>query len=531
MRQCLAVLALALGASASNVHKMKAAKRTRTIKNDRARVMKHLRTLYDRAPESHKADLLKELSTTVDYPEIESWYGYPLTLDWIVDVYFDSTLDTAYKVILDSGSSNLAIAVSSCSNCGDAATTLDLTETTPEMCIEVTYGSGSWSGVEIASTYVALSDEVYTDVTLAGITDQDEFFEGGSSYSGILGMAYVGIANSYESSECTSDDTSTTSTQKSVRKPSENSRVVDRGAAELTSSSSTSSGTTVAATPLMYALYENGNIDSNTFAVAMCGDYAEVSIGGVDSSLYSGDISYATTQKTFDEYYGYHLIYTSGVSVSSTAVTVTDINKYGGLVVDTGTTLHYLPTATVDAIETAVKTHYEASASSSLSTDFFEWSSCVESSTLTSFPTVTYTFATSDSDDATTFDVTLEPKHYLLEYDDCYYWGFEASTLGIFGNIGMLGRVMVFDITNTRIGIADGVCSSTDDTSAFAAKSKPKNLKAETASPRSFGVFGTGAAAVVAVAGTVMASAFVVLKKFGRQAAVTPETEALLPAL
>jgi len=281
----------------------------------------------------------------------------------------------------------------------------------------------------------------------------------------------------------------------------------------------------------MYALYENGNIDSNTFAVAMCGDYAEVSIGGVDSSFYSGEISYATTQKTFDEYYGYHLIYTSGVSVSSTAVTVTDINKYGGLVVDTGTTLHYLPTATVTAIESAVKTHYEDESTSSLDTDFFEWSSCVESSSLSSFPTVTYTFATSDSDDATTFDVTLEPKHYLLEYDDCYYWGFESSTLGIFGNIGMLGRVIVFDITNTRIGIADGVCSSTDDASAFAAKVRPKSFRAEAPSPRSFDILGTDVAVVAAVAGTVVASAFVVLKKFRSRTNGTPETEALLPVL
>lgn len=167
--------AIALGASADksadkSIHKMQATKRTRTLKSDRSRVTKHLNTLLARAPESHKAAILKELSTTVDYPEIESWFGYPLTLDWIVDVYFDSTLETPYKVILDSGSSNLAIAIDSCSNCGDAATTFDPTLESPEMCIEVTYGSGSWSGVEVESSYVGFSAAVSTDVAYAGIT-------------------------------------------------------------------------------------------------------------------------------------------------------------------------------------------------------------------------------------------------------------------------------------------------------------------------------------------------------------------------
>ena len=64
-----------------------------------------------------------------------------------------------------------------------------------------------------------------------------------------------------------------------------------------------------AATPLMYALADAGAIDSNVFAVAMCGDDAEVSIGGVDEDFYTGDINYAETQMTFGEYYGYYLVY------------------------------------------------------------------------------------------------------------------------------------------------------------------------------------------------------------------------------
>jgi len=77
------------------------------------------------------------------------------------------------------------------------------TPTTPHThtclrCIEVTYGSGEWSGVEVSESYVSLGSGLGTNANYAGITYQKEFFEGGSSYVGILGMAYEGIANSYK---------------------------------------------------------------------------------------------------------------------------------------------------------------------------------------------------------------------------------------------------------------------------------------------------------------------------------------------
>jgi len=490
--------------------------------------VKHLNTLLSRAPEVHKADILKELDTDVDYPEIKSWFAYPLTLDWVVDIYFDSSLDTAYKVILDSGSSNLAIATEDCTNCGDASTTLSLTLADPEMCIEVEYGSGSWSGEEVSSTFVGLSSDVSTDVTLAAITDQDDFFEGGASYSGILGMAYEGIANDYYSSLC---DSSSSSSSSSRSGESANARA-PRLATAAKGASSTSTDTDDAV-PLMYALASDSVIDTNAFAVAMCGDYAKVSIGGVDSGMYSGTINYATTQMTFGEYYGYYLIYTTGVRVSDTAVTVTDINKYGGLVVDTGTTLHYLPSATVTAIETAVK-----SAVSTLDDDFFEWEDCVDSDTLSDFPDITYTFAESDDDDATTFEVKLTAAHYLLEYDSCYYWGFEESTLGIFGNIGMKDKVMVFDITNNQIGIGAGDCSADDDADDDATETqrlfnRKTGMFSEIASQmskRSNGEVAFGLLSVMAVVGTVMASVFVVAKKISSRN-MSEESQSLLPPL
>lgn len=266
------------------------------------------------------------------------------------------------------------------------------------------------------------------------------------------------------------------------------------------------------AVPLLYSLYADGVVAGASFAVAMCDDDdATVSVGGLDSSLVSGDMSYAETQMTFGEYYGYFLIYTSGVSVGSTSVTVANVNLYGGLVVDTGTTLHYLPTATVKAIETAVTS--AVGDSSVTSTSFYNWEACVTSTEMESFPDVTYTFAVSSDSDADTFDVVLKPKHYLLKYSSCYYWGFEESSLGIFGNIGMKNKVVDFDITNNQIGFGNGVCAAA--TSAKAARTPSQMLGAVAAqvSQRSSSELLTGVLSAVAVAGTVLASAFVVLNK------------------
>jgi hypothetical protein len=507
MRLNLLLLSLALGAEAAP-HLLKADKRSRSLKDDKARVSKHLHTLLKKAPDMHKEGLQKEIErfATSSTSDIDSWYGYPMTLDWIVDVYFDSSQDTGYKVILDSGSSNLAVAIESCTNCGKASTTLDLT-TDDDMCIEVTYGSGEWSGVEVESTYVGLSSEVSTDTTLAGITYQDDFFSGGSSYCGILGMAYEGIAEGYSSSSCSSSKGSKTVQQKS-------------GHRDLLADSED-------ATPLMYALTTAGSIPSNTFAVAMCDDDADVSLGGVESSMYTGDIDYATTQKTFGEYYGYYLIYTSGITVGTTSVDVENINLYGGLVVDTGTTLHYVPSATATAIEKEVK----STVGSAASTSFFSWESCVTSDELSDFPTITYTFAESDETDATTFDVSLSPKQYLLSYDECYYWGFESSSLGIYGNIGMKDKVVVFDIENTQIGFGTGVCTDT----LMSEYKSPKQLLGEVVAEvqkRSSSDLALGLLSAMAVVGTVLAAAFVVINKVVKKTNnLVEEQETLLPPL
>ena len=108
----------------------------------------------------------------------------------VVDVAFQNgtTGDmVSYPVIVDTGSSNLAVAVESCTNCESGATNLELgwygeSDDDGELCIDVTYGSGSWDGMmtdKVKVGFVDDSTQLVDSVYLAGITSQDGFFCGG----------------------------------------------------------------------------------------------------------------------------------------------------------------------------------------------------------------------------------------------------------------------------------------------------------------------------------------------------------------
>merc|ERR1712146_197434 len=76
-------------------------------------------------------------------------------------------------------------------------------------------------------------------------------------------------------------------------------------------------------------------------------------------------------------------------------------NEIGGVLVDSGTTLIYLPSTVSQAIETEIDKSVP-----DLKTTFFEWSTCVTESELDSFPDLT--IALND------YNLKLKPKQYLL---------------------------------------------------------------------------------------------------------------------
>lgn len=212
----------------------------------------------------------------------------------------------------------------------------------------------------------------------------------------------------------------------------------------------------IASIPLLDSMRHDGKIASNVFTFNNCGKDASVTFGGVDTSLASGDINYAPVTKTFGKYYGYWMAEGMDVKIDGESVVseASELNTYGGVIIDTGTTLNYLPTAVVSGLKKVLEEK-----DSSLSTSFFEWESCVSKEVVKDLPDLSYYFAGSNG----TFPVTLSASEYLLAYDDCYYWGFESSDLTIFGNIGMMNKLVIFDKENTRIGFATSDCDSTEE--------------------------------------------------------------------
>jgi len=97
-------------------------------------------------------------------------------------------------VIIDTGSSNLAIASSQCTNCGVSPEYTGSLDTTKPL-ISVTYGAGSWNGSE-ATDSIAFGGIAAVKASFVGITSQDNFFSSTmcAGSEGILGLAYGSLA-------------------------------------------------------------------------------------------------------------------------------------------------------------------------------------------------------------------------------------------------------------------------------------------------------------------------------------------------
>lgn len=95
-----------------------------------------------------------------------------------------------YFVIIDSGSSNIAVATAECSSCG--VYPLYNGPLTDIPC-EVEYGIGGFNGSMIASLNFTIGGLPVT-MPAMGITSQVEFFSCGNQTQGILGMAYANLS-------------------------------------------------------------------------------------------------------------------------------------------------------------------------------------------------------------------------------------------------------------------------------------------------------------------------------------------------
>ncbi|KAJ7735627.1 aspartic peptidase domain-containing protein [Mycena maculata] len=162
----------------------------------------------------------------------------------------------------------------------------------------------------------------------------------------------------------------------------------------------------------------------------------ELTFGGVDDTKFTGDITYTT--RTGD-YWG---VSVTKFEFGSTSLGTTTASG----IVDTGTTLLYIPTATYDKFLTASKGKPDSS------------SGLVK---FTTKPTADFTFVVG----GTTY--TLTPADYLVPTAQYANWGISGSGFYSIINDGgseapntILGQTFlenfyaVFDTTNNRVGLA-----------------------------------------------------------------------------
>ncbi|KAJ7023467.1 aspartic peptidase domain-containing protein [Mycena alexandri] len=295
-----------------------------------------------------------------------------------------------FDLIVDTGSSNTWVGATTKFTAGSTG------KSTGDS-VSVSYGSGSFSGTE------------YTDtVSLGGTTATSQS---------------IGVAKS---------STGFTGTD----------GIIGFGPEELTEDTVT--GVDEVPT-FLQTLVSEGVIDSNILGVSFApltgssdeSANGELTLGGVDDSAFTGDLSYTTRVAPY-----------WGVSVSKFAFGSTSLGTTTASgIVDTGTTLFYVPTAVYNKFLTASKGKLDNT------------SGLVK---FTTKPTSNFTFVIG----GTTF--TLTPAQYLIATAQYANWGI-SSTSGFYTFIGdggsdspntILGQSFlefyysVYDTDNNRVGLA-----------------------------------------------------------------------------
>jgi hypothetical protein len=198
-------------------------------------------------------------------------------------------------------------------------------------------------------------------------------------------------------------------------------------------------------------LYSQGSISEEVLGVSFRPESGsdtddtngELTLGGTDSSKYSGTLTYFSKLTSGDASYYW------GISIAEFTYGSTKLSSRASGIVDTGTTLIYIPTSAYNNFLSAAGGETD------------------ESSGLAAFTTE----PTSDfgiTFGSTTY--TLTPSQYLVPTDQYSYYGLTSGKYYAWINDGgssgvdtIIGQKFlenyyaVFDTTNSRIGFATGV--------------------------------------------------------------------------
>eukprot|EP00871_Galdieria_phlegrea_P000621 jgi/Galph1/155/GphlegSOOS_G4931.1 len=320
----------------------------------------------------------------------------------------------SFYVQLDTGSSNLLVSTENCSNCqakkklsfgslktlscssGDgccSSSSSCCSKDDPSLCgVFVEYGSGFASGVLVKGTVTLANMSV--EATFGGTLNASSDFEP-TAVSGILGMASSALA-------CNP----------------------------------------TCVTPLFDTIVQQKSI-ANVFSVLLNPSNGVLVLGGVDGSFYNGTMSYTDMPSNGIGYYQVNVenVQVNGSSMQQSAFTA---------IVDTGTTLVYLPSAVVQSLVTYFNKHYPNSiwnGSSSILID------SLSKSYISSLPNVVIALKNS-------VNVSIPPQSYMVPVGGGnYMFGIQSSggQSAILGDVLLQNYYTVFDRVNSRIGFGNAV--------------------------------------------------------------------------
>ncbi|GAA5849920.1 hypothetical protein JCM3766R1_001918 [Sporobolomyces carnicolor] len=243
------------------------------------------------SPQNEKRAGTVEMTSYQD----SEWYGE-------IDV---GTPATGFSVVLDTGSADLILAEPNCNGCKSNTPgyqpSSSSTASTTSQNFQITYGSGSAEGT-LVSDVVSIANYTEQSQTFAACSTLNNIVDG--ELSGILGLGFQTIASS-------------------------------------------------GATPLVQALAQDGKLpeevfgfafETHTFTIASSptAPGGTLTIGGVDTSAYSGSINWISIVQPA----GYWSIPLQDISVGGQSLGI----SVDQVVIDTGTTLIGVPTSIAESI-------------------------------------------------------------------------------------------------------------------------------------------------------------------------------------
>ena len=333
-----------------------------------------------------------------------------------------------FQVLIDTGSSTLAVAASDCSNCTGVRPTYSPGSSASDQGVtsSAAYGDQTgWEGEVFKDNVSVASPPGDVRMALAAITWQDNSF--------------------FVAESCVLSGTQTNQTQ----------GILGMAFAQATFSNTDAFMDKLASTSL---------ITNNAFAVQLCDIGGSLWIGGYDPT-YLSSIPQFTPLVSDEGLYGVSM---TDLQVNGTSLGYST-NDFGVVTVDTGTSIGLFPTPVFNALSSALakSTAYKQYFGS----NFLTGTNCVSQPTLTRaqvdavLPTLTMMFPTAGS--SSTFTLALPASQsYLQVYQDTsgtvfYCPGAASADITILGGSFMHGLVTIFDRGNSQLGFAfSDVCDT-----------------------------------------------------------------------